>query len=27
VRAGDTQFYGAGAFLLAGGQLLELRQR
>jgi rhamnogalacturonyl hydrolase YesR len=26
VRAGDTQFYGAGAFLLAGGQVIELRQ-
>jgi unsaturated rhamnogalacturonyl hydrolase len=26
VRAGDTQFYGAGAFLLAGGQVIDLRQ-
>jgi unsaturated rhamnogalacturonyl hydrolase len=24
-RAGDTQFYGAGAFLLAGGQVRDLR--
>jgi unsaturated rhamnogalacturonyl hydrolase len=27
VRARDTQFYAAGAFLLAGGQVLDLRQR